>query len=69
MVDGMAEIFGTEMVKGKEYQFTPGTKMAVFTYQGCTIHVKGKTEMTYVAKETPMIMYLNAHGGLETLRR
>lgn len=25
--------------------------------------------MTYVAKETPMIMYLNAHGGLETLRR
>jgi len=25
--------------------------------------------MTYVAKETPMVMYLNAHGGLETLRR
>lgn len=31
--------------------------------------ITGKTEIAYVAKETPMVMYLNAHGGLETLRR
>jgi len=67
--EGSAEIFGTAMIKGKEYQFGPGAKIAVFTYHGCIIHVKGKTELTYVAKETPMILYLNAHGGLETLRR
>jgi len=47
MVDGMAEVFGTEMVKGKEYLFGPGTKMAVFTYHGCTIHIKGEDEIEY----------------------
>lgn len=96
MQDGGAEVFGTEMVKGKEYQFGPGTKLAIFTYVGCVIVIKGlfffyedtldllsltadcstilfcivgKTEFAYVAKETPMIMYLNAHAALETMRR
>lgn len=41
MQDGMAEVFGTEMVRGKEYQFGPGTKMAIFTYHGCAIVIKG----------------------------
>jgi len=29
----------------------------------------GKTEIAYVAKETPMLIYLNVHASLETLRR
>lgn len=41
MQDGMAEVFATEMVRGKEYQFGPGTKMAIFTYHGCVIVIKG----------------------------
>lgn len=45
MVDGMAEVFGTEMIKGKSYQFGPGTKLAIFTYHGCTIHLKGKLSL------------------------
>jgi polyribonucleotide 5'-hydroxyl-kinase len=69
MVDGMAEIFGTEMVKDKPYQFMGGTKLAIFTYHGCHVIIKGKTDIAYVAKETPMLMYLNCHGALETLRR
>jgi len=70
LVDGLAEIFGTEMVRQKPYQFGYGSKLAIFTYHGCTIQIKGLlTEIAYVAKETPMIMYLNAHGALETMRR
>ncbi|KAG8233599.1 hypothetical protein J437_LFUL001010 [Ladona fulva] len=66
---GMAEVFGTELVKGKAYIFTFGAKIAVFTWQGCTVELKGKTDVVYIAKETPMVMYLNAHAAMEQLRR
>jgi hypothetical protein len=52
---GMAEVFGTELVKGKSYVFTTGAKIAVFTWQGCVIELRGKTDVSYVAKETPMV--------------
>jgi polyribonucleotide 5'-hydroxyl-kinase len=61
----LAEIFGTELVKGKRYSFNGGSKIAVFTWQGCLLEIRGKTEAAYVAKETPMIIYLNTHAGLE----
>ncbi|CAG2056979.1 unnamed protein product [Timema podura] len=67
--NGMAEIFGTELVKGKSYHFTTGAKIAVFTWQGCTVELRGKIDVNYIAKETPMIMYLNVHAALEQLRR
>lgn len=66
---GMAEVFGTELVKEKEYTFLAGAKIAVFTWQGAKIELRGRTEVSYVAKETPMVMYLNCHAGLEQLRR
>ncbi|KAJ8881351.1 hypothetical protein PR048_017832 [Dryococelus australis] len=66
---GMAEIFGTELVKGKNYVFTTGAKIAVFTWQGCVVELRGKTDVSYIAKETPMVMYLNVHAALEQLRR
>ncbi|XP_050294853.1 protein CLP1 homolog [Anthonomus grandis grandis] len=65
---GLAEIFGTELVKGKTYEFTAGAKVAVFTWQGCTIEVKGKTDVIYTAKETPMVVYSNCHAALEIMR-
>ncbi|XP_067125537.1 polyribonucleotide 5'-hydroxyl-kinase Clp1 [Centruroides vittatus] len=65
---GLAEIFGTELVKNKKYIFTAGAKIAVFTWHGCTIELCGKTESTYVAKETPMIMYANIHAAFEQMR-
>lgn len=34
-----------------------------------TCDINGKTEMAYVAKETPMVMYLNLHGALEQMRQ
>lgn len=66
--NGMAEIFGTELVKGKTYEFTAGAKIAVYTWQGCTIEVKGKTDVIYTAKETPMVLYSNCHAALEFAR-
>lgn len=66
---GMAEVFGTELVKGKNYMFTTGAKIAVFTWQGCIVELRGKTDVSYVAKETPVVMYLNAHAALEQLRK
>ncbi|XP_062532025.1 protein CLP1 homolog isoform X2 [Bombyx mori] len=65
---GYAELFGTELVKGKPYEFHTGAKVAVFTWHGCTIELRGKTEVSYVAKETPMIVYLNVHAALEQQR-
>ncbi|RZF43747.1 hypothetical protein LSTR_LSTR009170 [Laodelphax striatellus] len=66
---GMAEIFGTELVKGKPYSFTTGAKVAVFTYHGCTIELKGRKNISYISKETPMMSYLNCHACLEKLRQ
>lgn len=54
----MAEVFGTELVKEKEYTFLSGAKIAVFTWQGATIELRGKAEGCYVAKETPMVCLL-----------
>uniref|UniRef100_A0A023F4J3 Protein CLP1 homolog n=2 Tax=Triatoma infestans TaxID=30076 RepID=A0A023F4J3_TRIIF len=66
--NGYAEIFGTELVKGKTYTFGIGAKLAVFTWQGCTLELKGRKDISYVAKETPMMFYLNCHACLEQLR-
>ncbi|CAH0551674.1 unnamed protein product [Brassicogethes aeneus] len=65
---GLAEVFGTEIVKGKTYEFSSGAKVAIYTWQGCTIEVKGKTDVIYVAKETPMVTYSNCHAALEFMR-
>lgn len=56
------------MVKGKKYEFTCGAKVAVFTWQGCTVELIGKTESSYTARETPMSVYLNCHAAMERMR-
>lgn len=65
---GLAEIFGTELSKNKEYIFPTGGKFAVFTWHSCTVTMTGNLEDAYVARETPMIFYLNIHTALEQLR-
>uniref|UniRef100_A0A1B0AKM3 Protein CLP1 homolog n=1 Tax=Glossina palpalis gambiensis TaxID=67801 RepID=A0A1B0AKM3_9MUSC len=65
LFSGFAEMFGTELVKKKKYEFVMGAKVAVFTYHGCVLHLAGKTEVSYISKETPMIQY---HAALEQMR-
>ncbi|KFB36609.1 protein CLP1 homolog [Anopheles ziemanni] len=68
LLNGQAELFGTEVVVKKPYEFVTGAKVAIYTYHGCTLELRGKPDVAYVAKETPMVMYLNANSALEHLR-
>ncbi|KAH8401390.1 hypothetical protein KR009_005104 [Drosophila setifemur] len=68
LVNGFAELFGTELVKKKKYEFGMGAKVAIFTYQGCVLHVSGKMDVCYISKETPMVQYVNCHAALEQFR-
>lgn len=68
LVEGLAEVFGTEITKKQQYTFLPGAKVAVFTYQGCSIRLRGKTEVAYISKETPMTLYLNTYAAMEQMR-
>ncbi|XP_077103761.1 polyribonucleotide 5'-hydroxyl-kinase Clp1 isoform X1 [Siphateles boraxobius] len=69
LFSGMAEVFGSELNRNKKYTFGPGSKIAVFTWHGCTVALSGKTEVAYVSKDTPMMLYLNTHAALEQMRR
>lgn len=55
LVDGLAEVFGTELVQHKKYTYRRGAKFAIFTWHGCTVEIVGKTESAYVASQTPMV--------------
>ncbi|MCP9258141.1 Protein CLP1 [Dirofilaria immitis] len=71
LIDGRAEVFGTELIQHKKYVFPPGSRVAVFTWKKAVVELVGKTESAYVAEQTPMariIIYLNTHAALEQLR-
>ncbi|XP_061107860.1 polyribonucleotide 5'-hydroxyl-kinase Clp1 isoform X2 [Conger conger] len=69
LLSGMAEVFGSELNRNKKYTFGPGSKIAVFTWQGCSVSLTGKTEVAYVSRDTPMLLYLNTHAALEQMRQ
>ncbi|ESP00169.1 hypothetical protein LOTGIDRAFT_226039 [Lottia gigantea] len=73
MTHGKGEVFGAELAKNKKYKFNSGAKVAVYTWHGCQIKISfpnlvGTTEVAYISKETPMLMYLNTHAALEQMR-
>ncbi|KAF8357119.1 clpf-1, partial [Pristionchus pacificus] len=69
LVDGRAEIFGSELVKNKKYLFQKGSRIAIFTYEGATVDVVGSGVHSYTSDETPMVIYLNTHAALEQIRK
>lgn len=69
LLDGMAEIFGTELTKGKKYLFESCSKVAVYTWHGCVVKLEGRTEVAYIADGTPMTVYVNVHAALEQMRQ
>lgn len=68
LLNGSAEIFGTEIPPEIWLSFPPRMKFAVFTWYGATIEMDGNTETDYTADETPMISYVNVHAVLEGRR-
>jgi polyribonucleotide 5'-hydroxyl-kinase len=69
MIRGRAEIFGNEIALEVPYTFTGGSKLAVFTWHGCSIEIRGNLKVAYVSSETPMVTYINIHLILEELRQ
>ena len=68
LVAGSAELFGAELATDKSYPLT-GTKVAIFTWHGCTLEVIGKLHIVYISKETNAnLSYVNTHAQLEALR-
>uniref|UniRef100_A0A1D1YGZ7 Protein CLP1 homolog n=1 Tax=Anthurium amnicola TaxID=1678845 RepID=A0A1D1YGZ7_9ARAE len=68
LVSGTAEIFGTELPPENWVTIPPSLKFAIFTWHGATIELDGKSELAYVADETPMVSYVNVHAILEGRR-
>lgn len=66
LIHGNAEIFGTELARGMEYEFT-GQHAAIYTYKGCTIEHAGNVN-EYLADTTPMTIFANLHFALEAQR-
>ncbi|KAF8637404.1 hypothetical protein AX17_002899 [Amanita inopinata Kibby_2008] len=68
LIQGYAEIFGSELVEGKSYLFGSECKAAIYTWSGCKIEVTGQPSTEYVSEETPMSAYANLHIALEQMR-
>merc|ERR1711964_164524 len=68
VLEGTAEIFGTELAREKEYTLR-NTHVAIYTWHGCRVALTGDCQDTYTSMDTPMVTYLNTHAGLENLRR
>ncbi|UMM32483.1 hypothetical protein L5515_006253 [Caenorhabditis briggsae] len=70
LLNGYAEIFGTELIPNQKYVFPAKFRAAVFSWTGGTIEIKGDTESAYISSEsTAMVVYLNIHATLEKLRK
>lgn len=67
LLTGTAEYFGTELGPSTTYRFQ-GTKGAVYTWHGCKLEIGGEAESEYVAEETGMMGFANAHFALEEMR-
>ncbi|KAG8501582.1 hypothetical protein CXB51_003936 [Gossypium anomalum] len=68
LLNGSAEIFGSELAPEMWLTFPPRLKFAVFTWYSATIEMDGATETDYTADETPMVSYVNVHAVLEGRR-
>ncbi|KAF7489999.1 Protein CLP1 -like protein [Sarcoptes scabiei] len=68
LIEGHAELYGTELRLEQQYSFQKGAKVAIFTFHGCELKLSGKSDVEYVAKETPMTLYINLANALEGLR-
>ena len=64
-----AEIFGMELVMGHEYKVERGTSIAIFSWHGCTIEMRGPTLIEYDASNHVMRDYVNLAAVVEQKRQ
>lgn len=68
LVSGQAEVFGTALDLGERVTIG-GQKVAVFTWEGCTLQLEGEPDMMYTSDETPMGQYVSIHDVLDARRQ
>lgn len=65
LLTGMAEVFGSELNRNKKYVFGPGSKIAVFTWQGCSVNLFGKPEVSHLIRGLFESVSIFAHLGIK----
>mmetsp|Transcript_7487 Transcript_7487/g.10890 ORF Transcript_7487/g.10890 Transcript_7487/m.10890 type:complete len:460 (+) Transcript_7487:153-1532(+) len=70
LLNGSCELWGAELALNHSYVLSGGSKLALFTWHGCTIDVDcDAMEISYVSEETNAnVAYVNTHAQLETQR-
>jgi len=61
-------VFGTELGPERVYKYGK-SKFAIFSWHGCSLSITGAPKSCYVANETPMVAFINAHTALNQLRK
>ena len=61
-------MFGSELCKDREYVLSE-VKLAVLTWHGCELSIRGQPKSAYTANETPMVAYINTHAALQHIRQ
>ena len=70
LMEGQAELFGTELVLRRTYIFPAAYKGAIFSFYGATVKVWGEKEAMYVSSDTQsQTVYVNIHAALQQLRK
>lgn len=64
---GVAEVFGSPLDLGERLSIS-GQKIAVYSWKGAALEVRGTPSVVYVSDDTPMTQYINVHETLEALR-
>ena len=69
---GNIELFGIELGTDTTYTLEGPCSLALFSWYGAQVTVKGDVEMAYLSSytaiDTPMHQYINTHDGLSYLR-
>ena len=72
LLQGSCELFGAELAQNTPYPMEPGSKLALFTWHGCTLKVEDHAGLLlhqYVSTETNAnVAHVNTHAQLEALR-
>ncbi|MES1911011.1 MAG: hypothetical protein MHM6MM_003515 [Cercozoa sp. M6MM] len=69
LLDGSAEIFGSEMAHNRAYSFDSNSKKAVFSWHGAELQLRGETQHEYVSEASFMIKVANLHAAIEQMRK
>ncbi|KYF39703.1 polynucleotide 5'-hydroxyl-kinase [Toxoplasma gondii ARI] len=66
---GTAEIFGAELLPEVDYPLLPGSCLAVFSWGGCTLQLRGRVQQEYTAPNGSMKDYLALSSILDARRQ